>query len=191
MKQPCHQDNVERGNADWPYDEMAKSQRAFARAEKQRFQNYVSAHNPAWASALAAEATCFDIVRRDVIEPAMRDVADLAIQRAYHVFIANDDALDRPGLLTTPAIRFYCSRRSFPTPIVDLVSSPPYVAYYGCAETRTVRTDAEPAEVDTAPPQFSGESFLQYRDVTIEAVRARLLAFIAGLPCIDSESTSA
>jgi len=190
LTQPYHQDNLEHGNADWSFDEMAKSQRTFARAEKQRFQNYVSAHNPALATALAEEAARFDIVRRDVIEPAMRDVADMAAQLAYHVFVANDDALDRPGLLTTPAIRFYCSRRSFPTPIVDLISSPPCIAYYGCAETRTVRTYAEPAEVDAPLPQSSGESFLQYRDVTIEAVRARLFAFIDGLPCIDSESTS-
>lgn len=182
MKEPTHQGRSEDEEADSSFDQLAQSRQAFVRAQKRHFDDNIAEHHPALATALEKERTRFEIVRRDVIEPTMREVAGLATDRGYHVYLASDDAHERMVLLGTPAIRFYCSRRPFPTPVVDLIWTPSFVAFYGCAETGTVQCHVELSEVDTETQQSYDDPPFAYPDVTNEAVGARLMAFVDRLP---------
>jgi hypothetical protein len=171
----------------WPFEEVLKADRERARAQQQRFQEYVAENNPALAAALATEAARFDIVSRTVIEPAMREFADEVTQRGWHASVVRDDDLDRLAMFATPGIRFYCSRRPSRTVVSDLIWPPCFVGFYGSARNLAVATHVELSQlVEDAVP--SSEALLEYSDVTRETVRAVLIAFIADLERIGSQA---
>lgn len=171
----------------WPFEEILRAGRENSRAQQQRFQEYVAENDPALAAALEAEAVRFDIVSRTVIEPTMREFADEAMQRGWHVSVVRDDDLDRMTMFATAGIRFYCSREPSRTAAGDLIWPPSFVGFYGCARSLAVRTHVELSWlVDGAVP--SSEPLLEYPDVTSETVRAVLVAFIADLERIGSKA---
>lgn len=150
------------------------------RAEQRRLQEYVAENDPTLAAALAAEAARFDILSRAVIEPAMREFADEAKHRGWHVSIVRDDDLDRMAVFATPGIRFYCSRRPNHGTVADLIWPPCYVGFYGNAQDLTVATHVELSQLtDSAIP--SSEPRLGYPEVTSETVHAVLVAFLHDL----------
>lgn len=164
----------------WPFEEVLKAGREGARAQQRRFQEYVAESDPSLAAALAAEAVRFDIVSRTVIEPAMREFADEATHRGWHVSVIRDDALDRMAVFATPGIRFYCSRRALRIAAGDLVWPPCFVGFYGSARNLAVATHVELSQLaDNAVP--SSEPLLEYPEVTRETVRAVLVAFLGDL----------
>ena len=168
----------------WPFEEVLKAGRERARAQQQRFQEYVAENDPALAAALAAEAARFDIVLRTVIEPAMREFADEVTQRGWHVSVIRDDDLDRLAVFATPGIRFYCNRRPSRRAAGDLIWPPCFVGFYGSARNLAVATHVELSQlVDSAVP--SSEPLLEYPEVTREAVRAVLVAFLGDLERIS------
>ncbi len=169
-------------DAEWSFDEIAKSERAFARAEKKRFHEQISACNPSLAAAFEGEAARFTDLSRDVITPIMHEVAETATGRGYHVFIRHDDLLDRPALLGTPAVRFYCSPHAFQTPVIDLVWSPSFIVFFGCIRTKTVTSHVELTDADTDAPRSYDEASLEYSECTAETIRSRLMAFMNDLP---------
>lgn len=162
----------------WPFEEVLMAGRTAARARQQRFLDYVADTDPSLSAALASEAARFDVLTRTVIEPAMREVADEVMQRGWHVSVVRDDDLDRLAPFATPGIRFYCSRRPPRIATDDWVWPPAFVAFFGCAQIRAVRTHVELDEVDTGAAPFHDETPLPYLEVTRDAVRALLVAFL-------------
>lgn len=164
----------------WPFEEVLKAGREGARTQQRRFQEYVSKNDPALAAALAAEAVRFDIVSRTVIEPTMREFADQLTLRGWHISVVRDDDLDRLAMFATPGIRFYCNRQPSRKAASDLIWPPCFVGFYGSARHLAVATHVElPQLVEGAIP--SSEPRLEYREVTSEAVRAVLVAFLGDL----------
>jgi len=164
----------------WPFEKVLNAGRERARAQQRRFQNYAAENDPALAAALAAEAARFDIVSRTVIEPMMRKFADEATERGWHVSVVRDDDLDRMAVYATPGIRFYCNRRPSRRAAGDLIWPPCFVGFYGSARSLAVATHVELSQLaDNAVP--SSEPLLEYPEVTSEAVRAVLVAFLGDL----------
>ena len=163
----------------WPFEKVLEAGREGARAQQRRFQEYVAENDPALAAALAAEAARFDVVSRTVIEPTMREFADEATERGWHVSVVRDDDLDRMAVFATPGIRFYCSRRPFRT-AGDLIWPPCFVGFYGSARRLAVATCVELSQIaDNAVPSY--EPLLEYPEITSKAVRAVLVAFLSDL----------
>ncbi|WP_289016574.1 hypothetical protein [uncultured Methylobacterium sp.] len=175
----------------WPVEEVIKFGRAHARTQQKRLQEYITETNPALSKALTTEAARFDVVRRETIAPTMRAFADEAIRRGWHVFVIYDDDLDRLDYLATPGIRFYCSRRPSLLPVGDLIWPPSFVGFCGCAQTGLVRTYVEFIELGANVESFRGERPLAYPDVSSEAVRAVLVAFLGELERVGAASERA
>ena len=162
----------------WPFEEVLKAGREGARAQQQRFQEYVAENNPVLAAALAAEAVRFDIVSRTVIEPTMREFADEATQRGWHVSVVREDDLDRLAMFATPGIRFYCSRQPSRRVAGDMIWPPCFVGFYGSAQSLAVATHVELSQlIEGAVPSY--EPLLQYPEVTSEAIRVAFLGDLA------------
>ncbi|MGU3450877.1 hypothetical protein [Methylobacterium sp. 391_Methyba4] len=164
----------------WPFEKVLEAGRAGARAQQRRFQEYVAENDPALAAALAAEAARFDVVSRTVIEPTMREFADQATERGWHVSVVRDDDQDRMAVYATPGIRFYCNRWPNRTAAADLIWPPCFVGFYGSARRLAVATHVELSQIaeDAVP---SSEPLFEYPEVTSETVRAVLEAFLGDL----------
>lgn len=164
--------------AAWPFEEVLKAGRVAARARQQRFLDYVADTDPILASALTSEAARFDALTHTVIEPAMRAVADELTQSGWHISVMRDDDLDRLAPFATPGIRFYCSRHPPRIATGDWIWPPVFIAFYGCVQTRAVRTHVETDEVDTCANPLHDKTLVAYSELTSDAVRALLLNFL-------------
>lgn len=172
-------DEVDPHEEAWPFDAVLEAGRVGARAQRQRFHDYIKENKPALAAALAAEAARFDVLSRTVIEPTMHECAREATQCGWHISIIRDDSLDRLTLLGTPSIRFYGSRSPIFAPVSDVISPTCFVAYYGCMQILAVRICVELVN-DDGEAKPSSET-LEYAQVTVESVRRTLDAFLRDL----------
>ena len=164
----------------WPFERVLKAGIDGARERQKRFQAYVTESNPSLAAALVAEETRFDSLVRTTIEPAMRDVAEQVARSGWHVSVVRDDELDRLDIFATPGIRFYCSQRRARGVTTDLIWPPCYIAFYGCARSKDVRTLIELSEIDASSVPIRSES-LKYSSVTREFVHSSIAGFIENL----------
>lgn len=171
----------------WPFEEVLKAGIEGTRVQRRRFQAYVTESNPSLAAALAAEEVRFDSLVRTTIEPAMRDIAEQVARSGWHVSVIRDDDLDRLDIIATPGIRFYCSRRPPRGGITDMIWPPCFIAFYGCARSKAVRTLIEFSEIDANSVPVRSEP-LGYPNVTRELVRSLITAFIEDLDSVRPQA---
>ncbi|WP_289015441.1 hypothetical protein [uncultured Methylobacterium sp.] len=166
----------------WPFDEVMRSGRAFARAQQKKYQDYLAENDPTLFTKLQEEDARFDVVKHDAIEPVMREVAGEVERRGWHAAVLCDDDHDRLAFLATPSIRLYWRREPFQAPAAsDFAFPPSFVAFYGCAQTQTVRTHVELALWDEHAGSQVREASLEYPEVTGDAVRSVLAAVLDDL----------
>lgn len=167
----------------WPFEQVLKAGIDGARAQRKRFQAYITENDPSLAAAIAAEEARFDSLVRTTIEPAMREIVEQVPQKGWHVSVVRDDHLDRLDTFATPGIRFYCGRRPTRGGITDLIWPPCFIAFYGCARLKAVRTMIERSEIaPTSSPVYSEP--IDYSSVTREVVCSSIAAFIVDLDSV-------